>query len=367
MAVEVFDVAVVGAGASGVPAAVAAAREGARVALLEKTSSVGGAMCAGLGFPVCGLFLADTEEPQATNEGLASEFIQSASAKVERRGRVHLFRCGARKFAETYERWIKAESSIRLYADAGDLRVGEAEGRISRLGFGDIEIEVGAVVDCTGCAAVVRNSSALTIVPEEPALAGFLVRLRDVEFNDMLPIKVPHTLWRAVDTERLPLAARYTVFDEGVLKISVGKGASAEWLASEILRELKAELPEFQKVEIEQTSGVALQREGIRLKGKTVLSEEDVRTGRGFANSAARGCWPMEFWDAERGVRYAYVEGGGSYDIPMGALKSENIANLWAAGRAISADSMALSSARVIGTCIATGEAAGRAAAREAA
>ena len=121
----------------------------------------------------------------------------------------------------------------------------------------------------------------------------------------------------------------------------------------------------FRASDIAETSGTVLEREGIRLKGKIVLSEDDVRSGRKFSDAAARGCWPMEFWGSEIGVNYSHVKGDGTFDIPLRALKSENIGNLWAAGRAISADSMALSSARVIGTCIATGEAAGRAAARE--
>ncbi|MDH3981936.1 MAG: FAD-dependent oxidoreductase, partial [Kiritimatiellaceae bacterium] len=273
----------------------------------------------------------------------------------------------AERFEQIYRNWITAESNIQLFTQIEDVCVEESEGRIVSLGFQSLEINPGSVVDCTGSAAVVRNSSSQRIEPAEPALAGYMLRLSNVVSNDMLPIRVPHVLWKAVDAGHLPPVARYTVFDQDMLKVSATPDTDAEQLAVEIVKVLKAKIPEFQGLEIAETSGAVLQREGIRMKGEVVLSADDVRSGRKFSDVVARGCWPMEFWDAERGVQYAYVEGDGSYDIPRRALKASNLSNLWTAGRSISADSMALSSARVVGTCIATGDAAGRAAAREAA
>ncbi|MBK7555218.1 MAG: FAD-dependent oxidoreductase [Flavobacteriales bacterium] len=45
--------------------------------------------------------------------------------------------------------------------------------------------------------------------------------------------------------------------------------------------------------------------------------------------------------------------------IPAGALESAAIEGLYFAGRGISASEMAIASARVIGTCLSTGYAAG--------
>jgi hypothetical protein len=365
MTVKRFDVVVVGGGAGGVPAAVAAAREGARVALIEQSSRLGGTPLAGLGFPICGMFCADCKEPTLANEGLVSEFLDASGAEIEHRGRVHTLRCPAEKLEQIYGEWVDAESNLQLFTDIDDLQSLAVEGRISSLSFQGLEIEAGAVIDCTGWAAIAKGCGAKLLTVEQPALAGFILRLSNVLSNDMLPISVPYTLWRAVESGRLPVLARYTVFDRDLLKISVGAGVDAGALAGDIFNVLKSELPEFQGSEIIETSGQVLEREGARLKGAAVLSEQDLCSGARFADAAARGCWPMEFWDAEKGVLYSYVEGDGTYDIPLRALKSENISNLWTAGRSISADSMALSSARVVGTCMATGEAAGRAAAKE--
>ena len=60
------------------------------------------------------------------------------------------------------------------------------------------------------------------------------------------------------------------------------------------------------------------------------------------------------------------TEDGQTYDIPPRCLRARGVENLFVAGRCLSASHEALGSARVIGTCLATGEAAGTAAARHA-
>lgn len=60
------------------------------------------------------------------------------------------------------------------------------------------------------------------------------------------------------------------------------------------------------------------------------------------------------------------VKEGSWFDIPLGALQSDNIGNLYAAGRMISADETAFAAVRVMGTCFVTGHSAGVAAAVQA-
>jgi hypothetical protein len=85
---------------------------------------------------------------------------------------------------------------------------------------------------------------------------------------------------------------------------------------------------------------------------------------RRFPDAIARGAWPVELhskpgapnvWQSIRNQSY--------YEIPLRCLKVQGIKNLWAAGRIISCDSVAFASVRVMGTCFATGHAAGVAAA----
>ena len=54
------------------------------------------------------------------------------------------------------------------------------------------------------------------------------------------------------------------------------------------------------------------------------------------------------------------------FDIPLDALRSAALDNLFGAGRVVSSDAIAFAAVRVMGTCFATGQAAGVAAAFQA-
>ena len=104
-------------------------------------------------------------------------------------------------------------------------------------------------------------------------------------------------------------------------------------------------------------------RDGGRVRGEYCLTETDVRQGRKFSDAACRCAWPIEYWDPEQGVSMQYLPDNTYYEIPLRALKVSGWANLWTAGKCLSADRLAQASARVAGTCWAMGEAVGRAAA----
>ena len=103
--------------------------------------------------------------------------------------------------------------------------------------------------------------------------------------------------------------------------------------------------------------------DGGRIAGEYRLTVEDVRSGRRFDDSIGRCAWPIEFWDPHEGVSIEYLPDGSSYEIPLRSLTLRGYANVWAAGKCLSAEPLAQASARVVGTCWAMGEAAGRAAA----
>lgn len=109
-------------------------------------------------------------------------------------------------------------------------------------------------------------------------------------------------------------------------------------------------------------------RESRRLEGNYILTENDIRANTRFDDAVAYGAWPMD----------VHVRGGlrdlkeypshvfnfeGCYTIPYGCYCSKNIENLMMAGRDISASKMAFSSVRVMGTCAIGGQAVGTAAA----
>ena len=105
-------------------------------------------------------------------------------------------------------------------------------------------------------------------------------------------------------------------------------------------------------------------RETRRIKGKSMIKAEDVLNRKKCEDGVARGGWKPEIHkDTDKMATYMDVKEGSWFDIPLGALQSDNIGNLYAAGRMISADEAAFAAVRVMGTCFATGHAAGVAAA----
>jgi hypothetical protein len=76
----------------------------------------------------------------------------------------------------------------------------------------------------------------------------------------------------------------------------------------------------------------------------------------------------MEYHDAAGAPsKWIPVKDKGAYDIPLRTLTSVDTPNLYAAGRAADGDQYAGGSLRVMGTALATGHAAGVAAALHAA
>jgi FAD dependent oxidoreductase len=104
-------------------------------------------------------------------------------------------------------------------------------------------------------------------------------------------------------------------------------------------------------------------RESRRWIGEYILTGDDLLTGKRFTDEIALASWPMEFRENLRGPKLRFPEGNRPAGIPLRCLKPQGIDHLFVAGRCISTDHAAQASIRVMGTCFATGEAAGRAAA----
>jgi hypothetical protein len=109
-------------------------------------------------------------------------------------------------------------------------------------------------------------------------------------------------------------------------------------------------------------------RESRRFIGAEVLRERDVLEGRLPADCVAYGGWWIDFHppggvDAAREFPCEQVPAPHVYGIPLGCLYSRDVANLFFAGRNISATHAAFASTRVMGTCSVVGQAVGTAAA----
>lgn len=109
-------------------------------------------------------------------------------------------------------------------------------------------------------------------------------------------------------------------------------------------------------------------REGRRVEGQYVLTENDVLENRRFPDAVAYGGWPVDN-HAPRGLDDKDVEPAmirqypGLYTIPYRCYCNGDFRNLMQAGRALSASKLAMASTRVMGTCAVGGQAVGTAAA----
>lgn len=108
-------------------------------------------------------------------------------------------------------------------------------------------------------------------------------------------------------------------------------------------------------------------RESRRMMGKYLMNQNDILEDRAFEDVVAYGGWPLDdhdpagfYYDGHPNTSYNTTS---PYAIPYRTLYSENIENLFFAGRNISMTHAAMSSSRVMATCALVGQAVGSAAA----
>ncbi|PIF20690.1 FAD-dependent oxidoreductase [Candidatus Pantoea floridensis] len=127
------------------------------------------------------------------------------------------------------------------------------------------------------------------------------------------------------------------------------------------------EFPDAANLTIEWVGLIPGKRESRRFLGDTLLCQQDIIEQRDHYDAVAYGGWSIDLHPAD-GV-YSQHEGcrqfhsKGTYTIPFRALYSQSLDNLLLTGRLISATHVAFGSARVMCTCGVLGEAVGRAAA----
>lgn len=106
-------------------------------------------------------------------------------------------------------------------------------------------------------------------------------------------------------------------------------------------------------------------RESRHVDALYQLQESDIMKNASFDDTIAIGSWGMEFHDEKHDFwqsTFIYPP-ATTFEIPLRSLQSTDTTNLLVAGRCVDADQYAASAVRVMGTGLATGQAAGVAAA----
>ena len=390
------DVLIAGGGAAGLAAAVAAARAGARTILLEKQGFFGGLAASGAASAVCGLYPRHEGERPSMAVGL---FAQEFAERLAQVGRTSAQLLDQGLWVLPYEPW-----AFRLLADE---LIGETQNLtpVLRASITAAHQEAGRVValeafvgnrlmkfhpryliDCTGAATSLRLLQAPVVESvEQAAAAVFAMDGVDEQLQTTAGrLSVLRTVYRAADSGRLPNVCRTLSFAPGQagpgtarMKMTLADEASEHWRrltkletgAREIIAQLHCflikECPAFKQAGPPRGASFIGVRDGWRAQGRAELTEEDVRGCRKFAEGVARGCWPIEEWRAGDGrPKLGLLPENDYYEIPLGCLQVQGLENALVAGRCLSATAQAMASARVIGTALDTGWAAGVAAAK---
>jgi hypothetical protein len=355
---------------------------------------------AGMVSTICGLYhSAPSGAPEPLNEGFAETFARRLSAmpgcqKPVRRGRGFVLPYTPFAFACLADELVAAVPRLDVYLHAYLVAVEGRPDRIDTLRIGTwertLELRARVVVDTSGDAVVADQAGAATETapPSDRQLPSLVFVLQQVDTAALGAgprVALLRTLLAAERDGRLPRGASNVTLapssqpGELIGKLALGgvddersdrrdfltaaeqEGRRRVLAVSEFLKTL----PPFGRAFVSHVAAQVGVRESRQVIGRYQLTREDVLSGRKFDDGVARASWPIELWqEGHLGAMYEHLEDGQTYEIPLRSLQARDVDNLFVAGRCMSATHEALGSARVIGTCLATGEAVGMAAAR---
>ncbi|SPA57032.1 FAD-dependent oxidoreductase [Cupriavidus taiwanensis] len=394
------DICVVGGGAAGVAAAIAAARTGAKVLLLEREGFLGGTLTSVSLGSICGLYaVTDTEIQQIVggfcNEvierlrsldglGETTRWLETASLPYD------LF---AMKVAlDQLVQEAKVEVLFHALVVGVAMKARELDAVLIETKEGRLAIRAKSFVDCSGDADLVNFAGAPFEISEgDLQFPTTMVRFGGVDTDSLARLSRPalrERLERAVaDGYDLPrtaggiFAERPGLAHLNITKVAVdGKSPNPFDLSvmsrAEIagrqqvctyLKAFRKYVPGFESAFVMDTGAVIGIRESRRTVGSYVLTDKDVLEGARFDDAIGCCAWPMEDHAAGRATKWIWLPPGTYFQIPLRSLLLEGFDNLMVAGRCASATHGAQASIRVTAQCFAMGEAAGHTAATAAA
>lgn len=393
-----YDVVVAGGGTAGVAAAAGAARSGVRTLLIERNPYLGGeatnsGVAAFCGFFTCG------GDPVKVVAGVGDSVLE----EMEKLGdtMTYIISAAGNKNINFQPEYLKCALDNLMDAEGVDclMHTSIIEAKVENGGIvslrcmddeGIFTVKASCFVDATGDANLAKMAGAETVWGDEEGnvqAATLTFRLSGVDTaKPMTPQAVEQAVLQAKEAG-IPWLTREKGFIQVrdnsdivtvLLPTVIPKSLDGKELTAlekngrrQVLsyaEALKRYMPGMEHSELAVIGPSIGFRETRRLAGRKTITAEDVLKRHKCEDSIARGGWKPEIHKSQtKMAEYMDVENGSYFDIPLGALQSVNIENLYGAGRIVSSDPVGFAAVRVMGTCFATGHGAGTAAAYQAA
>lgn len=389
-----YDIIVAGAGPAGICAAVSAARQGARVALIERYGVVGGNLTAGYVGPILG-----SVGPGTMRDEVCGLLGVRDNDWIGEQGNAHNFEEAKFTLADL----VAKESNIDVFLQTAVFDVikedNVVKGLVCASNEGPLRFEAPVTIDCTGDGIVAfmagaevgkgREDGLMQPVTLEFTIDGVdeergLICIGDVdnvELNGQRFLdwckdraaegKIPEKL-AAVRLHPCVEKGRRQVNTTQVNRVDITRIEQifpADYELRQqinLLRDfLRENLPGYENIKVIGSGTTTGVRESRRIMGDYVIDADELSAGKRFPDVIVHDALfivdihnPDGAGQAEDKIQYCQP-----YDLPYRCFLPKGLEGLMVAGRCISGTHRAHASYRVMSICMAMGEAVGIAAA----
>ena len=387
-----WDVIVVGGGPAGCAAATAAAREGAKVLIIESTGALGGMGTSGLLNAWCPF----TDKEKIIYKGLAEKIFRESMKGVshEPENKLDWVSINPEYLMSIYDRMVTESGAKVLFFSRLAAVEMSSDDTIDAIivsnKAGLVAFKGKVYIDATGDGdlAAWSGASFKRGYDEEGSvqMSSLCFSFANIDSYDYINGPTLYVwkdestpLYKAVRSGKYPLVDTHfcnNLVGPDVIQCNAGHmtvDTTDPWAISEAmilgrqkavqyLKAMKDVRPStFSNAFVVKTASLLGVRDSRRIEGDYIFTVEDWRQRKSFEDEIGRNCYYIDVHSGKH--KPEHYKKGESHGIPYRCLTPKGIKNLLTAGRCISTDEQAFGSTRVMPCCLVTGEAAGMAAA----